>query len=163
MSLNYFTKTKDCLQIRVVGCLTPSPHVTRPPNSRIKIFYLSTLDQEKRPFSQPRIDNKIKQIRVTNHTVEKPNDWWQLHLTLEISLKLTYIPVTHSRYNLPPQHPNSKLRMHVHASYSRKEKHASITAMGGRTTVRHQQAFQNNFFFLLNKESTKYISIDWLE
>ena len=45
MSLNYyFTKTKDCLWTSVVGCLTPSPHVTRLLNSRIKIFCPSTLD-----------------------------------------------------------------------------------------------------------------------
>ena len=36
MSKNYgFTKTNDCLWIGVVGCLTPSPHVTRFLNSRI--------------------------------------------------------------------------------------------------------------------------------
>ena len=45
MSLNYdFTKTKDCPWTDVVGCLTPSPHITKLPNSRIKIFYPSTLD-----------------------------------------------------------------------------------------------------------------------
>ena len=45
MSLNYdFTKTKDYLWTSIVGCLTPSPHVTRLSNSRIKIFYPSTLD-----------------------------------------------------------------------------------------------------------------------
>ena len=38
MSKNYdFTKTKECLRTGIVGCLTPSPHVTRLPNSRIKI------------------------------------------------------------------------------------------------------------------------------
>ena len=45
MSLNYdFIKTNDCLRTGIVGCLTHSPHVTRFPNSRIKIFYSSILD-----------------------------------------------------------------------------------------------------------------------
>ena len=42
---NYdFTKTKNCLRTGVVGCLTPSPHGTKLPNSRIKIFLPSILD-----------------------------------------------------------------------------------------------------------------------
>ena len=45
MCKNYeFTKTEDYLRTGVVGCLTPSPHVTRLPNSRINIFYPSTLN-----------------------------------------------------------------------------------------------------------------------
>ena len=41
MSLNYdFTKTKDCLWIGIVGCLTPSPNVIGLPNLKIKIFLL---------------------------------------------------------------------------------------------------------------------------
>ena len=40
----YITKTNDCLRIGVVGFLTLSLHVTRFSNSRIKIFYPSTLD-----------------------------------------------------------------------------------------------------------------------
>ena len=41
---NYdFTKIKDYLQTGVVGYLTPSSHVTRLLNSRIMIFYPSTL------------------------------------------------------------------------------------------------------------------------
>jgi len=39
---------------------------------------------------------------VTNHTLEKPNDWWQFHLPLVISIKSTHIPVTHLRYDTPP-------------------------------------------------------------
>ena len=73
MSKNYvFTKTKDCLRTSVVGCLTPSTHITRLLNSKIKIFYPSILDQKKCPFSQPRIGNKIKQSQVTNHALENP-------------------------------------------------------------------------------------------
>ena len=52
MSKNYdFTKTKDYPRTGVVGCPTPSPHVIRLPNSRIKIFCPSILDKEKFPFS----------------------------------------------------------------------------------------------------------------
>ena len=41
---NDFTKIKDYLWTGVVGYLTPSLHVTRLLNSRIMIFYPSTLD-----------------------------------------------------------------------------------------------------------------------
>ena len=45
MSLNYyFTKTKGILQIGIMGCLTPSPYLTRLSKSIIKIFYPSTID-----------------------------------------------------------------------------------------------------------------------
>ena len=45
MSKNYnFTKKNDCPWTGAMGCLTPSPHVTRLSNSRIKIFYPSILD-----------------------------------------------------------------------------------------------------------------------
>ena len=45
MSLNYdFTKTNDCFRTGIVGYLTPFPHITKLPNSRIKIFSSSTLD-----------------------------------------------------------------------------------------------------------------------
>ena len=60
---------------------------------------------------------------MTNHILEKPNDWWQLHLPLVISLKLTHIPVTHQRYDTPP-----------HSS----KKRVSVVAVGGRATVRRQ-------------------------
>ena len=46
---------------------------------RIKNFLPSNQIKEKSTFSQPRIDNKIKQSQVINHTLEKPNDWWRLH------------------------------------------------------------------------------------
>jgi len=73
---NYdFTKTKDCLRTGIVGCLT------RFPNSRIKIFYPIELGDQ-------------------SH-LEKPNDWWWLHLPLVISINSTYVPVTHPRYNIP--------------------------------------------------------------
>ena len=45
MSKNYdFTKTKDGLWTSVLGCLTPSSHVTRLSNSIIKIYCPFTLD-----------------------------------------------------------------------------------------------------------------------
>ena len=51
MSKNYdFIKTKDCPWIGVVGCLTPSPYVTRLPNSRIKIFFPILIRLGKMPF-----------------------------------------------------------------------------------------------------------------
>ena len=58
---------------------------------------------------------------MTSHTLEKPNDWWRLHLPLVISLKLTHIPVTYPRYDIPP-----------HSS----EKCVSVIAMGGRAAAR---------------------------
>ena len=91
MSENYdFTITKDCLWASIVGCLTssPHPHETKILNSRIKIFYPSTLDQEKNPFSQPRINNKIKQSQVTNHTLEKTQWLAATSLTLSNILKI---------------------------------------------------------------------------
>ena len=39
-----FYQKKNCLRTGVEGCLTPSLHVTRLPNSRIKNFYPSMLD-----------------------------------------------------------------------------------------------------------------------
>ena len=39
---------------------------------------------------------------MTNNTLEKPNDWWQLHLPLIISLISTHIPVTYLRYDILP-------------------------------------------------------------
>ena len=130
LSVNYgFTKTKDCPQTGIVGCLTPFPHVTRLSNSRIKIFYPSILDQEKCPFSSPMIGNKIKQSQVTNHTLEKPNDWWQLHLPLVISFKSTQNPFTHPRYDTPP---------YDHLSCQDIERHVSVVAMDGQVVVRRQ-------------------------
>ena len=127
MPKNYnFIKKKDYLRTGVVGCLTPSPRITRLPNLGIKIFYPSALDQEKRPFSQPRIGNKIKQSQVTNHTLEKPNDWWRLHLPLVNPLKSIHFLVTHLRYNPPSQHSSLQYP-------------ASVAAVGGQTAVRHQQ------------------------
>ena len=61
MSKSYdFTKTKDCPRTGIMGCVTPSLHVTRLLNSRIKILYPSILDLEKQHFSKPKIGNKIK-------------------------------------------------------------------------------------------------------
>ena len=52
---------------------------------------------------------------MTNHTLEKkPNDWWQLHLPLVISLKLTQIPVTHPRYDTSPYHSCTSQEMKAH-------------------------------------------------
>ena len=56
---------------RHCGVPTPSSHVTRLPNSRIKMFYPSVLDQQNWSFSQPKVGNKIKQNQATNHTLEK--------------------------------------------------------------------------------------------
>ena len=132
MSKNYdFTKTKDCLWIGTMECLTPSLHITRLSNSRNKIFYPSILDQEKRHFSQPRIGKKSKQSQVTNHTLKKPNDWWRLHLPLVISLKSTHIPIIHLRYDIPPHH--------IIISRIEIERHASVATMGGRAIARCRQ------------------------
>ena len=70
-----------------MGCLTLSPHVTKLLDSRIKIFFHPHQIRKNALFSQPKIVNKINQKQVTNHTLEKPNDWWKLHLPLVIPLK----------------------------------------------------------------------------
>jgi len=59
--------------------------------------------------------------------LEKPNDWWQLHLPLVISLKLTQIPVTHLRYDTLP-----------YFLTPRNERCTSIVAMGGQAAARRR-------------------------
>ena len=51
---------------------------------------------------------------MTNHTLEKPNNWWRLHLPLVISLKLTQIPITHPRYDTSPYHSSTSREMKAH-------------------------------------------------
>ena len=67
-------------------CGVPNTFPTRKQTFGLKNqeFLPSTFDQEKCHFSQPKIGNKINQKRVTNHILEKPNDWWRLHLPLVI-------------------------------------------------------------------------------
>ena len=114
MSLNKdFTKTNDCLWIGVVGCLTPSPHVTRLLNSRIN--------------------------EVTNHTLEKTQGLVVIHLPLVISLKLIHIPVTHQSCNPPPKHLSSELCMYVHPRPPERGKRAIVVVIGVRIVVRHRQ------------------------
>ena len=71
-------------------CGVPNTFVTRNQTFRLKNqdFLPSTLDQEKRHFSQPRMGNKINQKQVINHTLKKTNYWWRPHLPLVIPLKL---------------------------------------------------------------------------
>ena len=70
-------------------CGVPNTFPTRNQTSKPKNQYFLPfkLDLEKCHFSQPRIDNKINQKQVTNHTLEKPNDWWRLYFPLVIPLK----------------------------------------------------------------------------
>ena len=71
-------------------CGVPNTFPTRNQTSELKNqdFLPSALDLKKKCiFSQPKIGNKINQKQMTNHTLEKPNDWWRLHLPLVIPLK----------------------------------------------------------------------------
>ena len=82
-----FYQNKGLSLDRRHGLLNTFPICNQTSGLKNQDFLPSTLDQEKCLFSQPRIDNKINQKQVTNHTLEKPNDWWRLHLLLVIPLK----------------------------------------------------------------------------
>ena len=71
---------------------------------------------------------------MTNHTLEKPNDWWQLHLPLVISLKLTQIPVTQPRYDTPPYHTLAPRQI---------GRRTSVTMMSGRAAARRRHTCLN--------------------
>ena len=60
---------------------------------------------------------------MTNHTLEKPNDWWRLHLPLVIPLKFSQDSCHTSKGRLTFLHrerKHLKLRMnHVHTNQLR--------------------------------------------
>ena len=91
-------------------------------------FFIHLHQIRKNDIFLSKIGNKIKQSQVTNHTLEKPNDLWQLHLPLVISLKSTHIPVTHLRYKTPPCFCTKRYR-----------RYASVAAMGDQVAARCRQ------------------------
>ena len=91
---------------------------------------------------------------MTNHTLEKPNDWWRLHLPFVISLKSTHIPIMHPRYDTPPYYSRTKIR----------ERHASFTSMGGQAAMRRRHvllliSFSFNPFIILH--SCTLVTFKW--
>ena len=114
---NYgFTKTKDCPWTGAMGCLTPPLHVTRLPNSRIKIFYLSILDQENDLFIS--LGSVIKSNRVRRPiTPQKKPMINATSLTLGNFLKID----SHSSHTPKVRHT------FISSFLTQKRKHTSIT------------------------------------
>ena len=69
-------------------CEVPNTFPTRNQTSGLKNqdFFAIHIKLGKMPFFLAQDWYKINQKQVTNHTLEKPNDWWQLHLPLVIPL-----------------------------------------------------------------------------